>query len=405
MKKLLHNTKENLIYLIIWLLFFTAPVVSMYIRSTHHSDIDFSWTQILHVWQIYLVFLVIFLVHNFLIAPLLIYKGNKKMYFTALACVMVLFITYECTTKPARPDHPQRPPMEQKMEQKMAATDSIGMNPQDGKKPEFRPDRRHMPPLMFGERDIIDTVIMFLLLAMNLGVKLYFKNERDKKQLAQLKTENLEQQLAYLKYQINPHFFMNTLNNIHALVDIDPEKAKESIIVLSKMMRYILYEGNNTTIPLQREVDFIEHYVQLMRMRYTDNVTIETHLPQNLQEGTVPPLLFISFVENAFKHGITYNKPSFIHISVDTTDGHIIFACKNSKKEGDYSGLEGWGGSKASPSGGRLEGASEGGVGLANVQKRLALIYKDDYQLDINDGADTYEVTLTLPAVLLRVES
>ena len=387
MKKLQHNAKENLIYLLIWVLLFTAPVVSMYIRSTHHSDLDFSWTQILHVWQIYLVFLVVFLVHNFLIAPLLIYKGNKKMYFTALACVMALFITYECTTKPPRlPDRPQRPPMEQKM----AAADSIGMNPQDGKKSEFRPDRRHMPPLMFGERDIIDTVIMFLLLGMNLGVKLYFKNERDKKQLAQLKTENLEQQLAYLKYQINPHFFMNTLNNIHALVDIDPEKAKESIIVLSKMMRYILYEGNNNIIPLQREVDFIEHYVQLMRMRYTDNVTIETHLPQNLQEGTVPPLLFISFVENAFKHGITYNKPSFIHISLDTADGHIVFSCKNSKKEGD--------GSKASPSGGRLEGASEGGVGLVNVQKRLALIYKDDYQLDINDSADTYEVTHTLPA-------
>ena len=84
MKKLQHNAKENLIYLLIWVLLFTAPVVSMYIRSTHHSDLDFSWTQILHVWQIYLVFLVVFLVHNFLIAPLLIYKGNKKMYFGAV---------------------------------------------------------------------------------------------------------------------------------------------------------------------------------------------------------------------------------------------------------------------------------------------------------------------------------
>lgn len=243
---------------------------------------------------------------------------------------------------------------------------------------------------MFGERDIINVTIMFLLLGMNLGVKLYFKNERDKKQLTQLKTENLEQQLAYLKYQINPHFFMNTLNNIHALVDIDPEKAKKSIIVLSKMMRYILYEGNNTTIPLQREVDFIENYLQLMRMRYTDNVTIETDLPKNLSEGTVPPLLFISFVENAFKHGVTYNKPSFIHIAVSTDDSHITFRCKNSKKEEPVEEI-------ASPSSVRKEGASEGGVGLVNVQKRLALIYQDNYTLDINDSDETYETILTIP--------
>ena len=86
---------------------------------------------------------------------------------------------------------------------------------------------------------------------MNLGVKLFFKYNDDQKKLYDLEKKNLEQQLISLKYQINPHFFMNTLNNIHALVDIDPEKAKWAIIVMSKMMRYILYEGNNTFIPLQ----------------------------------------------------------------------------------------------------------------------------------------------------------
>ena len=381
MRKPLLHTKENIVYLIIWILFFTAPVVSMYIRSTHHNDINFSWTEIMHVWHIYLVFLILFLIHNFFMAPLLVYKGKKKLYFAALACMMALFVTYQCTNKPAeRHDRPHRPPMEQ-----ITKSDSTKQD-----KPDFRSDHHHMPPIIFGERDIIDAIIMFLLLAMNLGVKLYFKNERDKKQLTQLKTENLEQQLEYLKYQINPHFFMNTLNNIHALVDIDPEKAKKSIIVLSKMMRYILYEGNNTMIPLQREVDFIEHYLQLMRMRYTDNVTIDTHFQKEMPESTIPPLLLISFVENAFKHGITYNKPSFIDISISIADKTIHFACKNSKKEGD-------GGEIASPSRGRLEGTSEGGVGLANVKKRLDLIYRNQYHLNINDGTDTYEVTLTLP--------
>ena len=118
-----------------------------------------------------------------------------------------------------------------------------------------------------------------------------------------LEKENLNQQLEYLKYQINPHFFMNTLNNIHALVDIDPEKAKTTIVELSKMMRYLLYEGNNSLIPLHREVEFLRNYITLMKLRYTDKVKIDTDIPVSLPDRRLPPLLLITFVENAFKHG------------------------------------------------------------------------------------------------------
>ena len=95
---------------------------------------------------------------------------------------------------------------------------------------------------------------------------------RDEQQMEELKRQNLQAEMDYLRYQINPHFFMNTLNNIHALVDIDPERAKTTIVELSKMMRYILYEGSNRLIPLPREVQFLNNYVQLMRLRYTDKV-------------------------------------------------------------------------------------------------------------------------------------
>ena len=159
-----------------------------------------------------------------------------------------------------------------------------------------------------GEHDILAIVVLILMFAANLGIKSYFRSRDDRKRLAELEHENLEQQLEYLRYQINPHFFMNTLNNIHALVDIDPEKAKDTILELSKMMRFVLYEGNKQSVPLVRELDFIRHYITLMQLRYTDKVRIILDLPTETPDHTLPPLILISFVENAFKHGVSYQQ-------------------------------------------------------------------------------------------------
>jgi LytS/YehU family sensor histidine kinase len=246
-----------------------------------------------------------------------------------------------------------------------------------------RPDQQmrrndlHMPPLFFGQVDIIAAIVAFLMIGMNLGIKLYFKNDSDDKRMQVLERQNLKQQLEYLKYQINPHFFMNTLNNIHALVDIDPEKAKATIVELSKMMRYLLYEGNNSLIPLQREIQFLHNYITLMRLRYTDKVTIKTDVPEQIPEKQIPPLLLITFIENAFKHGVSYQQDSYINIGILFSDDRLHFECTNSKHPQKQS--------------------EQGGVGLTNVKRRLALIYGSDYTLDINDGDDVYEVKLDIP--------
>lgn len=216
---------------------------------------------------------------------------------------------------------------------------------------------------------------------MNLAVKLYFKNEEDNKQMTKMEKENLEHQLEYLKFQINPHFFMNTLNNIHALVDIAPEQAKSSIVVLSKMMRYILYEGNKKNIPLEREIECINNYVSLMKMRYTEKVQIELEEPARtgLQStgDEVPPLLFITFVENAFKHGVSYLHDSYIHIRIAIEEQHIVFECANSMAE--------------------HPNQEKGGIGLDNVKKRLSLLYGCQHQLSINQTATDFFVRLQLP--------
>ncbi len=231
--------------------------------------------------------------------------------------------------------------------------------------------------MFWGERDIISIVIIVLMCGMNLGVKLYFKTRDDQKKLLRLEKENLEQQLEYLKYQINPHFFMNTLNNIHALVDIDAEKAKSTILELSKMMRFILYEGDKQGVPLTREFDFIRNYITLMELRYTDKVQIRVNLPQQAPDRLIPPLMLITFIENAFKHGISYQHPSFIDIMVDIQDDKLHFTCSNSKAE--------------------KPNQEKGGVGLTNVRKRLKLLYDNNYTLHIQDNSDIYQVQLTIP--------
>ena len=222
----------------------------------------------------------------------------------------------------------------------------------------------------------------------NLGIKLFFRSREDRKRLAELEKKSLEQQLEYLRYQINPHFFMNTLNNIHALVDIDPEKAKDTILELSKMMRFVLYEGNKQGVSLSREVDFIRHYVTLMQLRYTDKVRIDINLPAEVPDRQIPPLVLITFIENAFKHGISYQRESFIEVTMAVEGESLHFTCRNSKAE--VSKEE------------RLrvaDGTSEkkGGVGLANVRKRLNLLYHKNYALRICDDADVYTVELNIP--------
>lgn len=212
---------------------------------------------------------------------------------------------------------------------------------------------------------------------MNLGVKYYFKNENTAKAIRELERKNLEQQLQYLKYQINPHFLMNTLNNIHALVDIDPQKAQTSILQLSKLMRYVLYDATKNLVPLQQDIDFVSNYIRLMRIRYSDKVAIETDIREPMPDRQIPPLLFISFVENAFKHGISYENESFIQLSIHTDDDKLHFSCRNSKK--------------------RTEKTDKGGVGIKNTRQRLDLIYGTDYQLDIRDDDNDYTVSLTIP--------
>ena len=391
------SRKELYLYLALWLLLFLTPLFSIYMRLSHlPSDTAFPWSELLLMWRQYAVFLVMFLVHNYLLAPLLVYRQRRVLYFSSLAVLLGLFLVLQCSNRPDLPKGPHGHDNPPAFAERMQHDDEehfgppppppdakdFGKDKHHGPPPRFKED--HRPPVIIGQHDVVATIIFILMLGMNLGVKLYFRQRKDQERLLQLENDNLEQQLEYLKYQINPHFLMNTLNNIHALVDIDPEQAKETIVELSKIMRFVLYEGSKQKVALRQELIFLENYIELMKMRFTDHVTITVNMPDLIPDREIPPLLLITFVENAFKHGVSYQQPSFVTIDIRLEEGEstfLHFKCMNSKQ----AKAEG----TANP--------SEHGVGLQNAHRRLDLLYGNSYTLDIDDTESTYTVTLRLP--------
>ena len=365
--------KEHIIYTLMWIALYLSPVMGLYMRMSGNPHIVFSWDEILNAWKFYTVWIVLFAIHNYLLAPLLIIKRRTWLY-TAL--VVTLLVATMFTLSAMRPSHSKMRHAPQRSE--CCEHDCMDAEMMASKL-QPPPMREGGPLVMFGPGEVVIFFGGLLLMGMNLGVKLYFRSQEDADILSQIEKHALERQLQYLKYQVNPHFFMNTLNNIHALVDIDPERAKASIVELSKLMRYVLYEGNNRLTPLSREVQFLRNYVQLMSMRYTGNVSISLDVPEVLPDSMLPPLLLVIFVENAFKHGISYRTKSFVEISLQPHGDRLLFSCRNSRPEIKH------------------DENMKGGVGLSNVRRRLDLLFPGNYTLDIKEQEDTYTVCLDIP--------
>ena len=189
-----------------------------------------------------------------------------------------------------------------------------------------------------------------------------------------------EAELKNLRSQINPHFLLNTLNNIYALTAFDAPKAQEAIQELSKMLRHILYDYQQPTVPLKDEIEFLQNYINLMRIRLPQSVEVSSRFDVANSDLEIAPMLFISLIENAFKHGVSPIEPSFIHITLEADEQQIVCDIRNSnhpKTAGDHSGH---------------------GIGLQQVQRRLELSYYDNYswQRGVSDDGKTYYSKIVL---------
>ena len=228
---------------------------------------------------------------------------------------------------------------------------------------------------------IIDNFFLILLvLGFSTGMAIMQQLKHNENKHKEIEKARMDTELAFLKNQISPHFFFNSLNNIYALIAIDGPQAQQAVEKLSALMRYLIYESDTKMIRLQREFEFTQNYIDLMRQRLTSRVKLDVNIMTNAPDVQIPPLIFIPFIENAFKHGVSYREQSHISIGLKTEGDSIIFECVNSI-----------------PQQREQDSTAEGGVGIQNIRKRLELLYGEAAQLTMRTGEAEFIVLLTLP--------
>jgi LytS/YehU family sensor histidine kinase len=201
----------------------------------------------------------------------------------------------------------------------------------------------------------------------------WFANERIQRNL---ETQKKDMELQFLKSQLNPHFLFNSLNNIYSLAYQKSEKTPDAILKLSEIMRYMIYESNDSWVDLDKEIDYVKSFVELQKLRFKDGATVKITVEGEIDGQQIVPLLLISFVENAFKHGVANDPKDPIKINVVVDQKTLRFSVSNKKNTANKDSM--------------------GGVGLNNVERRLQLLYPDQYQLTIENSATHYTTYLKL---------
>lgn len=320
---------EVLTHIIGWGIVFGFPFLMM-----SRSGFNITWPEYLrHGCIVPLSFLIIFYLNYCLLIPCYLFKNHIKTYLILNALCILLIATGSHFWQEFILVHP------------------------DSVRPMKRPDGP--PKWIFFLRDIFS---MVLTVGLSVAIRMsrrWAANEAARREAEQQRTEA---ELKNLRSQLNPHFLLNTLNNIYALIAFDSDKAQQAVQELSRLLRHVLYDNQQNVVPLNKEMDFIRNYIALMRIRLASNVTVETHFdisPGNRTE--IAPLIFISLIENAFKHGISPTEPSYIRICFSQKDNYVNCEITNSyhpKSQGDKSGS---------------------GIGLEQVRRRLELSYPNRY--------------------------
>lgn len=229
------------------------------------------------------------------------------------------------------------------------------------------------------------TLHFILMTVLGLCFELIMEWEKQKRKYQESQKEKVSTELSFLKSQINPHFFFNTLNNIYALAAAKSDDTEKAILLLSNMMRYVLYEAGTEKILLSKEVQFIENYIALQKIRFSVKKAIDISFETSgaTDFSQIAPMLFLPMVENAFKHGISYREKSFVAITLVASEQDILFTVKNSKARSAAEML---------PS----AESKNSGIGLENIKKRLNLLYPKKHKFVISECEKEYMVKLQL---------
>jgi hypothetical protein len=357
---------ERLIYWIIWSVIFGSPLI-----FGDFSDVN-QRHLIIKGWIRIFPFFIIFIIHNLYLLPKLLLKEKPRVYIIWII-VLVFGVNYFFVYSTWFHEHLIQ----------FAAPSHVGPGEEHGAGRGHGhgggPMRWLFTPYIIY---IYSIVLSVLIIGFNAALKYTSVWIRDEQSRKELEKENLNSKLTALQQQISPHFFMNTLNNIHALIDYNKEDAKEAIVRLSKMMRYLLYDSEHGKTTLRKEIEFLNSYIDLMRLRITEEIELKVAFDNDPPDVFIAPLLFITFLENAFKYGISYNEKSHIHVLLEINVDKIHFNIKNSKPH-------------------RIaDKTDQSGIGIKNTRKRLDLLYNKNYVLNIYDRERNFEVDLVIPTTI-----
>ena len=352
MKQQLPNPRrrgiETLIHIIGWGIVFGFPFLMM-----TRSGFNITWMDYLrHGSVIPLSFLIVFYVNYCFLIPRYLFEGRIKQYLLLNALLII------CITAGAHI-------WQEYMFQAHVHGDNGGK-------------RMGPPKWIFILRDAFS---MILTVGLSAAIKMSGRWVQMDAARREAEKSRTEAELKNLRNQLNPHFLLNTLNNIYALIAFDADKAQTAVQELSRLLRHVLYDNQQNFVTLDKEMDFIRNYIELMRIRLSSNVTVETKIDVRPDSRTeIAPLIFISLIENAFKHGISPTEPSFIRIHFSESPGEIRCKITNSyhpKSMADKSGS---------------------GIGLEQVRKRLELTYPGHYnwQQGVSEDMKEYKSVLII---------
>jgi two-component system LytT family sensor kinase len=331
---------------------------------------DFIWIYYINT----LIAGTIFYLNYILFLPKLFFRNKRHLYFLTAFLTLLAFyfvsgkaneLVFKNISGRQNTEEIGRPPEE------------IRKPPEEMKRP---PEGRDHPRPPFRQIHMFNyTFTSLFMFFFAMGLRVLERQTLIEKLQKEMEKEKLDSELAFLKNQISPHFFFNTLNNIYALIEINAEDSQKAVLKLSKLMRYLLYESEHGNTRLSNEIDFMLNYIDLMKLRMNEKIKLSFSFPKVYEDINFPPLIFIPFIENAFKHGVSYRQKSFISIEMRIEGNTISFSCSNSIVD---KGVE--------------NETEQAGIGLENVTKRLKLLFPGKHELKIDKTEDEFEVFLKI---------
>jgi two-component system, LytTR family, sensor kinase len=359
------NIIKVLLHLLAWAILVGLP---LYLIQRWQIGKDFIW----HYYIVTLISGIIFYVNYLFLVPKFFFDKKKYRYYVSvLVLISCFYFVSDISNK-----------LVFKYEPGTSRPEQIGRQPGEADKilpPGGRALITRQGPPFRGMHLYNYAFTSLFLIFFSLGLRVLERQSQIEELQKETEKERLNSELAFLKNQISPHFFFNTLNNIYSLISINAEDSQKAVLKLSKLMRYLLYESEQGNTMLSNEIDFMNNYIDLMKLRMNDKVELSVSFPKKYEDRNIPPLLFIPFIENAFKHGISYREKSFIDINMMATKESITFRCTNSllKTKEKVSNRQ-------------------SGIGLENVIKRLNLLFRGRHELKIDKSENTFEVFLTI---------